>query len=96
MDDPDTTYRAIALGLPFVLIGISRAAPHRFACTIMATIYTLFQLALMRTLVLFDAETLYFKVTEVVPAAFPLLLIAPAIALDLLRPASPRSPPTYM
>ena len=34
-------YRAVAIALPFMLVGISRAAPHRWACTIMAAIYTL-------------------------------------------------------
>ena len=67
-------YRAVALGLPFLLVGVSRAAPHRWACTIMATIYTLFQLALAWVLSLS------------LPAAFPLLLIGAAVALDLARP----------
>jgi len=87
-------YRAVALGLPFVLVGISRAAPHRWACTIMAGIYTLFQLLLLWILPLFRAEPklgpVYYNVTHFVPPAFPLLLIAPAIALDLLRRVSPR------
>jgi hypothetical protein len=85
MHSPDTAYRAVALGLPFVLVGISRAAPHRWACTIMATIYTLFQMALARILL-----PVHYNVTHVVPPAFPLLLISPAIALDLLRRVSPR------
>jgi hypothetical protein len=87
-------YRAVAIGLPFVLVGISRAAPHRWACTIMAAIYTLFQLALLWILPLFPAEPklgpVYYNVTRFVPPAFPLLLIAPAVALDLLRRVSPR------
>lgn len=87
-------YRAVALGLPFVLVGISRAAPHRWACTIMAAIYTLFQMLLIWILPLFKAEPklgpVYYNVTHFVPPAFPLLLLAPAIALDLLRRVSPR------
>jgi hypothetical protein len=87
-------YRAVAIGLPFVLVGISRAAPHRWACTIMAAIYTLFQMALVWILPLFPAEPklgpVYYNVTHFVPPAFPLLLIAPAIALDLLRRVSSR------
>lgn len=86
-------YRAVAIGLPFVLVGVSRAAPHRWACTIMAAIYTLFQLALLWILPLFPAEPklgpVYYNVTHFVPPAFPLLLLAPAIALDLLRRVSP-------
>ena len=87
-------YRSVALGLPFVLVGVSRAAPHRWACTIMAAIYTGFQIALLWILPLFSAEPklgpVYFEVTHFVPPAFPLLLLAPAVALDLLRRVSPR------
>ena len=87
-------YRAVALAMPFVLVGISRAAPHRWACTIMAAAYSLFLMALIWILPLFPAEPklgpVYYKVTHFVPPAFPLLLIVPAIALDLLRRVSPR------
>jgi hypothetical protein len=87
-------YLDVSLGLPLLLIGVSRAAPHRWACTIMAAIYSLFQLSLLWILPLFPAEPklgpVYFKVTHFVPPPFPLLLIAPAIALDLLRRVSSR------
>jgi hypothetical protein len=87
-------YRTIALAMPFVLVGISRAAPHRWACTIMAAVYSLFLMALIWILPLFPAEPklgpVYYKVTHFVPPAFPLLLIVPAVALDLLRRVSPR------
>jgi hypothetical protein len=87
-------YRSVALALPFVLVGISRAAPHRWACTIMAAIYSGFLVALVWILPLFAAEPklgpVYFNVTHFVPPAFPLLLLAPAVALDLLRRVSPR------
>src|SRR5262249_10522735 len=82
-------YRDVALALPLFLIGVSRAAPHRWACTIMAGIYTAFMLGLLWILPLFPAEPklgpVYYKVTHFIPPAFPLLLLAPAIALDLLR-----------
>ena len=87
-------YRDVSLALPLVLVGVSRAAPHRWACTIMATIYSLFQNGLILVLPLFPAEPklgpVYYKVTHFVPPDFPLLLIAPALALDLLRRMSPR------
>ena len=80
--------------MPFVLVGISRAAPHRWACTIMAAVYSGFLLALIWILPLFPAEPklgpVYYKVTHFVPPAFPLLLIVPAVALDLLRRVSAR------
>jgi hypothetical protein len=85
-------YRDLALALPLVLVGISRAAPHRWACTIMAAIYSLFMLAFLWILPLFPAEPklgpVYNKVTHFIPPDFPLLLLAPAIALDLLRRVS--------
>jgi hypothetical protein len=86
-------YRDLALALPLLLIGISRAAPHRWACTIMATIYTLLMLGFLWLLPLFPAEPrlgpVYYKVTHFIPPDFPLLLVAPAIALDLLRQWKP-------
>jgi hypothetical protein len=85
-------YRDVALALPLILIGISRAAPHRWACTIMAAIYSVFLLGFLWILPLFAAEPklgpVYYKVTHFVPPAFPLLLIVPAVALDLLRRVS--------
>lgn len=87
-------YRDVSLALPLVLVGVSRAAPHRWACTIMAALYSAFVLALLWILPLFPAEPklgpVYYKVTHFVPPDFPLLLIAPAIALDLLRRVSDR------
>jgi hypothetical protein len=87
-------YRSVALALPFVLVGISRAAPHRWACTIMAAFYSAFLIALVWILPLFPAEPklgpVYYNVTHFVPPAFPLLLIVPAVALDLLRRVSSR------
>lgn len=86
--------RDVALALPLVLVGISRAAPHPGACTIMAAIYSLFLLGAAWTLPLFSAATTLgsgqLEVTHVVPAALPLLLSAPALALDGLRRVSPR------
>src|SRR5437773_906867 len=49
-------YRNLALALPLVLVAVSRAAPHRWACTIMAAIYSLFILLLLWILPLFPAE----------------------------------------
>jgi hypothetical protein len=84
-------YRDLALALPLGLIGLSRAAPHRWGCTIMAALYALFVLALAG-LMASDPRLmpLAFKLSRVMPPAFPLLLLAPAVALDLLRRLSPR------
>jgi hypothetical protein len=87
-------YRDVALVMPLLLVGISRAAPHRWACTIMAALYSAFILLLLWILPLFPAEPklgpVYYKVTHFVPPPFPLLLLVPAIALDLLRRISDR------
>jgi hypothetical protein len=87
-------YRDVSLAMPLVLVGVSRAAPHRWACTIMAAIYSAFMLALLWILPLFPAEPklgpVYVKVRHFVPPNFPLLLIVPAVALDLLRSVSER------
>ena len=66
----------LALALPFVLVGIvSSRAPHRWACAIMAAVYTLFQLPLLWL----------FALGHMVPREFPLLLMGWALVLDLSR-----------
>jgi len=82
-------YRAVAIALPFILVGISRAAPHRWACTIMAAIYSLFMLGFLWILPLFPAEPklgpVYHPVTCFIPPEFPILVIFPALILDLMN-----------
>jgi hypothetical protein len=81
-------YRVVALAVPPVLVGVARAAGGRWAATTLALIYTAVLLALLWILPLFPAEPklgpVYHLVTHFVPPPFPLLLIAPALALDLL------------
>ncbi len=83
-------YTAMSMALPAVLTGVGSASGKRWACTSMAAIYTAFMLAVCWILPLFPAQPklgpVYNQVTHFVPPAFPLLLIAPAFAIDLLRP----------
>lgn len=81
-------YRVTAMGLPLILIATSRPSRLRWPATTTATIYMGIVLALMWTLQLFPATArlapIYNPVTHMVPPPFPLLLLVPAIAIDLL------------
>lgn len=83
-------YRELALLLPLGLIGASRAAPHRWGCTIMATLYALVSVVLAIGLASIPQLTpLAFKLSHLVPPALPVLLLAAALGLDLLRRLPP-------
>lgn len=82
-------YYAACLGFPSGFAMMSRAARHKWASTIVAAIYTIFLLGFLWIIPLFPAEPklgpVYQPVTHFVPASgFPLLLLAPAIAMDLV------------
>jgi hypothetical protein len=80
----------VAFTVPWKLAALARASSHRWAATIMAGIYSVVLLGLLWILPLFPAEPklgpVYRPVTTFIPPEFPLLLVAPALALDLLRP----------
>src|SRR5262249_1770267 len=81
-------YRNLAFLLPFALAGVARASGIRWSATIVAGIYMVFVELMLLILPLFPAEPklgpVYYPVTHFVPPEFPLLLVAPAFALDLL------------
>lgn len=81
-------YIAIAIALPVVLAALSQASRHPWAATAMTAVYMLFGIGEILILPLFPAQPklgpVYTQVTHMVPAKFPILLIAPALALDLL------------
>jgi hypothetical protein len=81
-------YIAMAIAIPVALAMLSRASQHRWAATLAAAVYTLFNVAEILILPLFPAQPklgpVYFPVTHLVPAKFPILIIVPALALDLL------------
>jgi hypothetical protein len=83
-------YMWLAIGPPFVLETVARAAGLRWARTIAAAFYTVFFLVALWTFPLFSAEPklapVYQHITHMIPLSFPILLLAPAIVLDWLWP----------
>jgi hypothetical protein len=81
-------YRVISMVVPIVLAGVSRASGMRWACTIVTGFYSIFLMLMLWILPLAKAATklgpVYRQVTTLVPGEFPLLLIVPAVVLDLL------------
>jgi hypothetical protein len=81
-------YMSMAIAVPVVFAMISQASRFRWAATTAAAIYTTFIIGEILIFPLVGAEPklgpVYFPVTHLVPAKFPILLIVPAIALDLL------------
>jgi hypothetical protein len=81
-------YRIVATGSPLVLAVVARASRYKWAATTVAGVYTAFVLLMSWILPLFPAEPklgpVLYPVTRFTPPEFPLLLIIPAFALDLL------------
>ena len=81
-------YIAVGIGMPVMFALISRASQNRWASSISASIYMLWIIAEILILPLVHASPklgpVYFETTHLVPAKFPVLLIVPALALDLL------------
>jgi hypothetical protein len=82
-------YRAVATAFPIALIAITVVSKHRWPATIMAAIYTALFLAALWIFPMFPAAPklgpVYQNITHMVPLWFPVLVIVPAFALDLLR-----------
>jgi hypothetical protein len=80
-------YIILAIGLPLWMAMFWTAARHRWANTIAAGIYSVYLIALILILPLFAAQPklgpVFQTVTHFIPPKFPLLLIAPSIALDI-------------
>ena len=89
------TFHLISAGIyPIVLFAAGRAARLSWPATWTAVVYTGVTLAMMWVLPLFPAQPLLAPILRpmdsMAPPEFPLLLVAPAIVLDLLlRRASP-------
>jgi hypothetical protein len=81
-------YMVVMIGTPGVLVAIAVASRQRWACTIMAGVYTAFGLAFLWILPLVPAEPklgpVYRQVTHLIPWEFPLLIMIPAFAIDLI------------
>jgi hypothetical protein len=89
-------YRAIAINAPIGLLALAGAADRRWAATAIAGFYTVFMAAMVWIFPLFAAEPklgpVYQPITHMIPLEFPLLIVVPAVALDLGRAALARWP----
>jgi hypothetical protein len=83
-------YRSICILTPLVLAVASRTTGQRWAATIVTSIYSAFLLGMLWILPLFPAQPklgpVLHQVTQFIPMGFPLLVLIPAIVLDLLWP----------
>ncbi len=81
-------YQAAAGAFPIFLVAFARAGRLRLPATTTAAVYTAVMLAMIWILQLFPAQPrlapIYIAVTHIVPPSFPLLLVVPALAIDLL------------
>jgi len=81
-------YQVTAAVFPFALTAMSRAIKLRWPATAAAAAYTAIMLLLMWIIQLFPATPklgpIYQHITHMVTLSFPLLIIAPAICIDLI------------
>ena len=81
-------YVAVAIFLPVALAVMSWATRYRWTCTVMAAIYSAIHIGLILLLPLFAATPrlgpIYVPVTHFIPPRFPLLILLPAVVLDLI------------
>ena len=81
-------YIVVVLGTPAILIAIAVASGQRWAATAMACVYTVFGVAFLWILPLFHAEPklgpVYRQITHFIPWEFPLLIVVPSVAIDLI------------
>jgi hypothetical protein len=82
-------YRAVAIVIPVVLAAFARISENRWARTIVAGVYTAYAMVMLWIFPLFPATPklgpVYQRITHMVPMEFPLLVIVPALLLDLLE-----------
>ena len=81
-------YRVTALAFPVMLMAVARGSRMKYAATASAAVYMVIVCLMIWILQLFEARPMlapiYNPVTHMVPPPFPLLLVFPALALDLL------------
>jgi hypothetical protein len=81
-------YEAMAALLPVLLVAVARSSRLRWAATIMAAFYMLLDALMVWILPLFPAHPklgpINLPVDHMAPPLFPLLLVVPAVAVDLL------------
>jgi hypothetical protein len=83
------SYRAVAIVAPLALVGLAQVSGRRWAATAVAAGYTVFMAVMLWVLALIPAEPklgpVYQVITHFVPPNFPVLVVVPALALDLVR-----------
>ncbi|MGA8036517.1 MAG: hypothetical protein WA823_06965 [Candidatus Acidiferrales bacterium] len=83
-----TFYRVVSLGVPIFLVTIARASGYRWGATAVAAIYTVWELGQLWVMPLFPATPklgpVFTNVTHMVPLDFPVLIIVPAVLIDLV------------
>src|SRR5262249_8131890 len=83
-------YKVAAITLPSFLLAPAFALRGRWTATSVALVYMGLTLLMAWTLPLFPATArlapVYNPPTHMLPPTFPLLLVVPAVAFDLLRP----------
>ena len=81
-------YIAMGIALPVFFATFSQASRSNWAATSTAAVYTVMVIAEILILPLFPAQPklgpVYHPVTQMIPAKFPILILVPALALDLL------------
>lgn len=81
-------YLSLAIAVPIVFAIFSQATRFRWASTTTAAVYTVWLIGEILIFPLFPAQPklgpVFNPVTHLIPAKFPILIVAPAFALDLL------------
>jgi hypothetical protein len=81
-------YVAMGIALPVVFAAFAQASRFRWAATSTAAVYMLLTIGEVLILPLVPAQPklgpVYHAVTHLVPTKFPILIVIPALALDLL------------
>jgi hypothetical protein len=81
-------YIAMGIALPLVFAMLSQASRYKWAATSTAAVYMLIVIAEILIFPLIPAQPklgpVFNPVTHLIPAKFPILIIVPALALDLL------------
>jgi hypothetical protein len=81
-------YQVLAVVMPLLLVAVSRSAHVPFAATLAAATYSVVLLLMSWILALVPATPMlapiYIPIDRMVPPGFPLLLVVPALLIDLL------------
>lgn len=81
-------YEMMTFGTPLMLIAFARASGRRWGATLIAAIYMVLMLAGLWLFPIFPATPklgpVFTNVTHMVPMGFPVLLVFPALALDVV------------